>query len=249
MLPSTRIFAADWPTLGADRAALLWGSEWRMHGGQGLEVVPSTGLDLPMPHVLRVTAVGATSGHAFLRKTGLQVPAIGERRFYRWYFRATMPDGLEDQESHPFQDGNASSQSNWLFHVWHNRGGAGRWTPEIRASGNAWPDARWYGPALSNGVTYRFELQLHRTADSIFTLTPRIHDARGALLAGPEAFTNEQGRTGLESFSSRIRNPAELGGLNAGLNGIAGSPQWPFVYGYQAGVAVCARERCGPWTP
>jgi len=222
-----------------------------MLGGQGLDVISSSGLGFPTANVLRVTARGETTGYAFLRKTGLSIPAVGQSNYYRWYFRATMPDGLEDQETHPFQDGNASSQSNWLFHVYHDAG-AGRWRPQLRAAvgSNAYPNDRWSGPALQKNVTYRFELQVARTGSNTFTMNVRIYDQGGTLIHGSSAFTNQSGTTTLASNPTfNFLQLANMEGLNAGNNGIAGSPTWGFVYGYQAGIAVCRGDWCGAYQP
>lgn len=240
-VPNIRLFTADFPTLGRPTG-------WPVVGGQGLEVIPATGLDFPTPNVLRVTALQATTGYAFLRTTGLGEIPVGQSRYYRWYFRFTAPDNLEDQESHPHQDGNASSQSNWLFHVWHNRGGAGRWTPEFRANTQPdWQLSRWNGPTLRKHQTYRFELRVHRFATNGMRLWPRIYTSDGTLLADTDAFKNDRGQV-LTMVDLVLPRPAELGGLNAGLNGIAGQAPFPFVYGYQGGVAVCT-DWCGRWVP
>ena len=220
-----------------------------MLGGQGLEVISSNGLGFPTANVLRVTAEQRTTGYAFLRKTGLPIPEVGESNYYRWYFRATMPDGLEDPESHPFQDGNASSQSNWLFHVYHDAG-AGRWRPQLRPSArsNAYPNDRWSGPALQKHVTYRFEVQLARTGTNTFRMNARIYDEAGTLLHSSNAFSNQTGASTLASNPTfTFSQLANMDGLNAGNNGIAGSPSWPFVYGYQGAIAVCRGDWCGAY--
>lgn len=224
---------------------------WNIQGGQGLEVVSAAGLDFPTANVLRVTALAATTGYAFLRRTGLPIPAVGESRFYRWYLRVTTPNGLEDPESHPMQDGNASSQSNWLFHIYHDGGGAGFWRPQFRpaAAANAYPNDRWNGPALSKNVTYRFELQIQRTATNSFQMHVRVYDAAGALLHGDSAFTNQENTgtlAGNPTFT--FLNLAALDGLNAGCNGIAGAaPPFPFVYSYQGAFAVGSQDWMGPY--
>lgn len=246
----TVIWSSDWSTaLGTTNAALTDGSRWSMVGGQGLEVISATGLNFPTPNVLRVTARGETTGYAFLRKTGLPIPQVGESNFYRWYFRATMPDGLEDPETHPFQDGNAASQSNWLFHVYHSAG-TGMWRPQLRArtDANPWPNDRWSGPALRKHETYRFEVQIARVGPNAFKMNVRVYDAAGAQVHGNESFANDNRTATLASNPTfTFWSLPNLEGLNAGNNGIAGSPTWPFIYGYQAGLAVCRGDWCGPY--
>jgi len=244
------VWSSDWSAgLGLSPSALRDDARWSMLGGQGLEVISSNGLGFPTASVLRVTAEQRTTGYAFLRKTGLPIPEVGESNYYRWYFRATMPDGLEDPESHPFQDGNASSQSNWLFHVYHDAG-AGRWRPQLRPSArsNAYPNDRWSGPALQKHVTYRFEVQLARTGANTFRMNARIYDEAGTLLHASDAFSNQTGAATLASNPTfTFSQLANMDGLNAGNNGIAGSPSWPFVYGYQGAIAVCRGDWCGAY--
>jgi len=253
--PAAVLFHSDFGTgIGSTSAAVRDQNKtlpWNIQGGQGLEVISAAGLDFPTANVLRVTSLAATTGYAFLRRTGIPIPAVGESRFYRWYLRVTTPNGLEDPESHPMQDGNASSQSNWLFHIYHDGGGAGFWRPQFRpaASANAYPNDRWNGPALSKNVTYRFELQIQRTATNSFQMHVRVYNAAGALLHGDSAFTNQENTgtlAGNPTFS--FLNLAALDGLNAGCNGIAGSsPPFPFVYAYQGAFAVGSQDWMGPY--
>jgi hypothetical protein len=43
-------------------------------------------------------------------------------------------------------------------------------------------------------------------------------------------------------------NLANLGGLNAGLNGLGGTEWFPSaVYMYQGAMAVCGNDWCGPY--
>lgn len=251
--PSAVIFSSDWSTaLGTTAAAVQDTGKslpWSLRGGQGLEVISSAGLDFPTANVLRVTAVAATTGYAFLRKTGMPIPGVGQSRFYRWYIRVTTPDGLEDHESHPIQDGNAASQCNWLFHIYHDAG-AGMWRPQVRPAGaaNPFPNNRWFGPPLSKGATYRFEMQIQRTGTTTFQMHVRIYDSAGALLHSDAAFTNEQNTATLANDPTfTFLNVDALDGLNAGCNGIAGSPPWPFVYSYQGGFAVGSVDWIGPY--
>lgn len=244
------IWSADWGTaLGTTNSALSDGSRFSLVGGSGLEVISAAGLGFPTPNVLRVTARAETEGFAFLRKTGLPIPQVGESNFYRWYFRATMPDGLEDPETHPFQDGNAASQTNWLFHVYHTAG-AGMWRPQLRArvDANAWPNDRWSGPALRKNVTYRFEVQIARVATNSFRMNVRVYDEAGALIHGNNAFANENRTATLASNPTfTFWSLPNLEGLNAGVNGIFGTAPFPFIYGYQAGLAVCRGDWCGAY--
>jgi hypothetical protein len=253
------LFASDWSTAtGTSDAALRDTSKplpWTMLGGQGLEVIPSAGLDFPTTNVLRVTAIQATSGFGALRRSGLPVPAVGESRFYRWYSRVAIGDGVAsgDPETHPHQDGQAGSQINWSFNVHHDLGAAGMWTPQLRTQSgiNAWPNHWWTGPALSKNVTYRFELQVHRTGTGTFNLHVRIYDTNGNLLHDDASFRNDNGTATLASRPTlNFNTVSSLDGFNAGLNGLAGSDWFPSrVYMYQGAIAVCGTDWCGPYRP
>jgi hypothetical protein len=253
--PPAVIFHSDWSTaLGTTSAALGDNGKalpWNVVGGQGLEVIQSTGLDFPTTNVLRVTSLEAVGGFAFLRRTGMPIPAVGESRWYRWYIRVTTPNGLEDPESHPFQDGNAQSQANWLFHVYHDGATPGTWRPQFRPAPtvNAFPNDRWNGPDLPKNATFRFELQIHRTATNSFQMHVRVYDAAGTQIHTDASYSNQQ------SSATLATNPtftfltlANLDGLNAGCNGIFGTAPFPFVYGYQGAVAVSGADWLGPYS-
>src|SRR3989304_4472700 len=120
------LFESEWNnSLGNSSTSRTDGGKWDITGGSGLSVISSSGLDFLTTNVLEIKPLEATTGYAFLRKTGMAVPSIGESRYYRWYSRMVATDGLSDTETHPHQDGNAIGDSNWLFHVFHNSGGNG----------------------------------------------------------------------------------------------------------------------------
>lgn len=250
------IFHSDWSTAtGTSQTALMDASKalpWSLLGGDGLEVIPSTGLNFPSANVLRVTATQARTGYAFLRKTGLAIPVIGESRYYRWYTRVAISDrrAPSDPETHPHQDGNAAGGANWLFHVYHDAG-SGRWLPQLRSNAavNAYPSTRWSGPLLSKNVTYRFELQIRRAGANTFQMHVRVYDAGGALIHSDADFRNEANRTLASTPTFTFVNLASMDGLNAGLNGLGGAEWFPSViYMYQGGIAVCADGWCGPYS-
>lgn len=254
--PPAVIFHSDFGTsIGADAASVRDSSKalpWNIQGGQGLEVISAAGLDFPTTNVLRVTSVQASLGYSFLRRSGLPIPAVGESRFYRWYMRVTTPNGLEDPESHPVQDGNAGSQCNWLFHVYHDAETPGMWRPQFRPNGNvnSFPIMRFTGPALPKHTTFRFEMHFHRTGSMVFQMHARIYDATGALIHGDSSWTNDNSTSTLAANPTfNMRDPLALDGLNAGCNGIAGAaPPFPFVYGYQSGFAVGSQDWMGPYS-
>ncbi|MCC7399809.1 MAG: hypothetical protein IT455_22280, partial [Planctomycetes bacterium] len=78
----------------------------------------------------------------------------------------------------------------------------------------------------------------------------RIYDQSGALLHSSNAFTNQTGSTTLASNPTfTFLQLSNMEGLNGGNNGIAGSPSWPFVYGYEGAFAICRNTWCGSYQP
>jgi hypothetical protein len=248
------LFASDWSSAtGITSAALMDAGKslpWNLIGGQGLEVVPSAGLDFPTANVLKVNVLQVTSGFGLLRRTGLPTLQLGASRYYRWYSRVTIPDGVStsDPETHPHQDGNAGSQTNWSFNVYHNAGG-GTWRPQLRHSVGPWPNNRWTGPALSKSATYRFELQVQRVSETTFNMHVRIYGSNNVLLFDDDDFRNDNGTATLASNPTFAFNSvANTDGFNAGLNGLAGTDWHPSaVYMYQGGIAICATTWCGAY--
>lgn len=249
------IFASDFATaVGTSDSALRdtgKSSPWNIVGGTGLEVIASTpALDFPTTNVLRVTALSATNGYARLFRNGLAPVAIGNSRYYRFYFRATFPDGVDDDQSHPIEDGNAR---NWAFSILHNLGGNGFYTPYIGVDGGAnGSNYRWYLPALQKAVTYRFEVQIHRLTAAGFNLHVRAYAPNNPTPVVTDAdVLNEPRNTALSASPTLLFGDASrLADFWAGLNGLAGTNWHPStVYGYQGGFAVSDSDWCGPYVP
>jgi hypothetical protein len=203
-----------------------------------------------------MTATSVRQGFAIIRKTGMPLPVVGEIRAYRWYIRMMQPDGLIDYQTHPIQDGNNASTTNWMFIVYNGGGGSGipngRWQPQF------WPDGdpvqnnrRWYAPILNKNETYRFELQIVRSGANTFNMHVRIYDAAGTLIADDDDITNIGSTLRLsQNPTFTFPNLAWLDGLNAGNNGIGSLPaNSNFTYAYQGGFAVCSGDWCGPYVP
>lgn len=254
--PAGVLFNSDFSTAFGNSSAALRdtgkANPWDLVGGQGLEVIAATGLDFPCANVLRVTAVAASSGFATLRNANMPLPANGQSRWYRFYARYTFPDGLEDQQTHPVQDGGAGSQINWEWAVLHNLGGNGRFTPSLQLhSNNPFADYRWNPTPLNKNQTYRFEWQILRVSDTTFQLHVRVYDSAGTLVLSDANYRNEGGTRTLAAVPTPtllFNNVNNLDGLNAGCNGISGSaPPFPFVYGYQSAFAVSGTDWIGPY--
>lgn len=259
------VFHSDWSTaLGTSDNAIMDNGKskpWTLAGGNGLAVVSSAGLDFPTTNALRVTALGSTSGFALLRVTGLPVPGVGQSRYYRWYSRMVLPDDVEpnDDETHPHQDGNAASDSNWLFHVYHDAPMANHWMPQFRGEA-AFPNDRFggntgvapIGPQLQKNVTYRFEVKITRTGTSTFTMDVRVYDSAGVLLYDGDDFQNQVRTATINTRTFNVNNLGNLGQFNAGLNGLgtgSTAPWYPSsVYMYQGAVAISGTDWLGPYS-
>lgn len=239
------LFESAWSTaLGNSANAVSDGGKWNIVGGQGGEVVASTGLGFPTANVLRVPWSG---GWVLPRKTGLPIPAVGESRYYRWYMRLTIPDGVSDSQTHPVQDGNAGSQINWAFAIRHNDAGPGAFVVQYQLhTNNGWPNYQWSGPTLQKNVTYRYELHLYRNAAGTFQIHPRIYDAAGTLLADDDDYHAADNTATLASSPSFSFNDVNnLDGLNSGCND--GSQPETGTYGYESGFCVRSDAWCGPY--
>lgn len=247
----TPLFFSEWPTTGTSDAAITDSDKWddiNSPGGTGLEVIAATGLDFPTTNCLRVSALQASLGYAFLRVSDMPTLAVDSRRYFRGYLRiaAATSAAVADPETHPHQDGNAASQINWGIWVYHNLGGAGKWTPQVRpqASANAWPNDRWQSDtALDKDATYRWEVMIHRTATATFKMETRWYTSVGEAVLTSINFFNQNSTLNLEEYVASqvfaLPNVASLTGLNAGLNGLSGTDYYPgIVYCYQGAIAV-----------
>jgi hypothetical protein len=250
------VFTSDFSTaLGTSSAAVTDGGRWNIQAttAETMRIISSAGLGFPSSNVMEMIATSARQGFAIIRKTGMSIPAIGESRYYRWYIRVAMPDGLSDYNTHPIQDGNAASQTNWMFLV-IGQGGpgsvpAGHYQPEFWANSAPYPNQRWYGPDLPKNQTYRYELQIHRVDATQFRMHVRIYNSSGTLVADDDDFRNyDVGITLATNPLFPLTAAANLDGLNAGNNGIANLPaNSNFTYAYEGGFAVCSGDWCGPY--
>jgi hypothetical protein len=196
-----------------------------------------------------VIATASRSGWSELRHTALPVPTAGQSRFYRWYMRITMPDGLQDDQTHPVQD---NYLENWGFIIYNGGGGGGvpngMWRPEFWSLNTGWPNDRWRGPNLAKNQTYRIEMHVERTGTSTYRMHVRIYNSAGTLVVDDGDFSNN-GNTALLSTNPTLRlgSVSALNGITAGNNGIGDNPTFPFTVSYQAGFAVCANTWCGAY--
>jgi len=254
---------ADWSyALGTGTPAISDNSNFGTVGGLGLEVISAAGLGFPaeMANVLSVTPQESNGGYAFLRKTGLGTLAVGESEYRRWYCRVESTADIyvsdpDDGETHPFQDGNANGDSNWLFHVWHSDpGGVGGWTPEFRGHVGGGILQRYRFGALAYGAVHRFERKVTRTSTTEFTMDARCYDTDDStLLAASGAAWDSEFEAGTmadRTFTIRPGYEDVFGdGQNAGINGL-GTGNWSgaTLYMRQGGLAMRRSDWCGPYT-
>jgi hypothetical protein len=256
-VPSDVLFFSDWRAArGNSEAAVTDGRKWNVlsrGASETMKVVPAKGLDFPSQNVFQMTATERMQGFGIIRKTGMAIPAVGESRFYRWYFRMMQVDDIADYQTHPIQDGNDAKVANWMFIVYN--GGAdsgiarGHWQPQFWAHHSNEINSRWYGPVLAKRQTYRFELQIHRTGDSSYLMHIRVYDHAGSLIADDSGFRNYN-KTALLASNPvlRFNNVRYLDGLNAGNNGIVPPAPFPFIYAYEGCFAVRRDDWCGAYT-
>jgi hypothetical protein len=241
----TPVFFSDWATQtpGTTAAAKTDSSKWNYGTPIGGSVVASTGLGFPatMANVF-LAPWNTASGWAFLRKTDMSVPAVGDSRYYRWYFRMVIADGTADNQTHPVQDGFDAPSSNWEF-VPTNTGAAGTWRPDIWYNAASYPGKRWESNTqLNKNQTYRFEVRITRTATTTFTSSFRVYNSSNTLVLDDSNFMREDSG-GSVNLSSQPSLPfvaaANLAGLNAGTND-TGSEAGD--YAYEGGFAVCDNQ-------
>jgi hypothetical protein len=248
------LFFSDWRTArGNSLQAVTDGGKWTFVSAeydQTMNIIASTGLDFPTANVYHVLMTASRSGWSELRHTALPVPAAGQSRYYRWYMRISMPDGLVDDQTHPIQD---NYLENWGFIVYNGGGGAGvpngMWRPEFWSLNSGWPHDRWRGPNLQKNQTYRIEMHIDRTGTTTYRMHVRIYNSANALVADDSAI-RDNANQGLLSAAPTLTlgNVNALNGITAGNNGIGNNAPFPFTYGYQGGFAVCADTWCGPYS-
>lgn len=254
----TPVFQSDWASGARDD-----GGAWNVFTGQATKtpVVESTDLDFPTPNVLRVQYIDTVSGSEVLRATGLGTPEEGDVRWYRWYYRLVIADGVseEDQETHPIQDGASAGSSNWMFKVYHDgpssKGtAAGTWVPHFHVQSTTSPgpsNNRFDGPALDKHTTYRFAFGVTITGATTFTCQARVYSDAGTLLYTEDDFTDTSNPSiTLGDVTVTANNMAYFDGINAGGNGLGGTDWYATdpIYDYQGAFAVCDNQGVpGAW--
>ena len=263
---SAVLFESDWSTaLGNSTAAMRDTNKpipWTQHGVNGLaEVINADGLDFPTINVLKSQVRLNGQGNA-VRKTGLGIYGIGESRFFRVYFRTVQPDRVNsthDSNTHPHQDGNGISlnNTNWAFNVDVYRPSnvygtiAGNWQLRFQTLGQppTWPNTEWRLNNLPKNTTFRIEWQITRLSNTTITIADiRVYNSSDVLLYTSVDFWNTNNSTNLASYDivARIVNESDLGGFNAGNNGLTAPDAEDILY-YQGAICIRDDDWCGAY--
>jgi len=249
-------FTTAWAdSTGSSSTALRDGTTWDSVSGSNtnVSVIASTGLDFPSTNVLSVQTLwnGLGSSSRTIRKTGLGTPAISDTRYYRFYLRVTVPDGIEMGTPHPVQDGFDAATSNWLFEM-RQGDTAGKYTPVLQSRSTAFPNTRYAVlNGLDRGETYRIEIRITRTGSTTYTQSIRIYDSTGTLALDDSDFLNQTG-TGATALSTQptftLNDAAYLDGFTMGTNGAfqgSVSGDHPLQFCYQGAAAISDADWCG----
>jgi hypothetical protein len=246
--PVNSVFFSDWSTvaLGTNNSAVSDGGKWNLIGGFGQQVVATTGLDFPSAKVCKFVANRSNLGFALNRRSGMPVPAVGSTRYYRWYVRMTFPDALVGNGDHPWQDGNAVGDCNFIIGVHYgsdagpSRNGQWQIGATFLTNANGQFDN---GPWLNKGQTYRVEVELARLTATTYEFDIRVYDSANTLLfTGADFPADGGGGTIATRGPWTFRNVNNLDGFNCGTNDFeaAGNDWWTssFDYSYQGCFAV-----------
>ena len=238
------VFASDFGTeIGATTVALTDGGRWNgthhnlLDGTGSVVNASSEGLtNWPSTNALKIRPINNSS---FIpRAQGWNEPAVGESLYFRWYVR--VEDGHGQQ--HNIQPV-TSSNVPYYFNI-TDRGGSDwqQWW-DTRLSG----DWSRYTLDLSHGITYRFELQIRRTATSTMTMHARTYLASNdSLIATDIDYVNSvSSGTMADSFAIATRNFSSINTLQAGTNGTDAGIGFPFTHSYQGAFAICEITWCG----
>ena len=248
------LFESEWNySTGTNDTVVRDGGKWNTAGAnnQLTGVVQSAGLDFPTTNALEIVVNSAGLGRV-IRYTGLPVLGVGENRYYRWYFRVTVPDDLNstvgDAGTHPIQDGNAIGDSNWAFNVGFDYDNGGIWYMDFNILNISYPLNRWWVPTLQKNVTYRFELNLYRNNETHFQMHPRVYASNGTLLYDDGDFTHTDSSNTLAQLNPffPIRYIDNTNGLNSGFNGLTSPSRQETLY-YEAAFCVRDDTWCGPY--
>lgn len=249
------------------RAQILWSSDWSRgtlnDGGRWPHVfapqnmfvaaAPALGFPSAMANVLGIRCVDPAAGLVVGRfDAGWGVPAVGEHRYFRWYWRYSLSTPDTDDMN---------------LHFMLPEPNTGIWaiqsSPVINGNYNVrfatdYPPQHQFGaqPNLAPDIVYRFEAHFHRTAVNAFLFEARIFNADGSRYNGTDQLAcNGLGRhpahVGTPTTPITLADPNDFNGLRGirlaheGGGGGFGGTQNDVVY--FGGWAVSAVDWIGPY--
>lgn len=263
------LFFADWATQsGNSTTAFSDGGKFDLLTDTGgiasCEVITPTGLGFPtnMAKVVRIGPLPSEvdSGPIGRKTSGIAIPAVGESLYYRWYYRHMQPEVLYgDFQTHPFQDGNAQGDTNWMWLVYHYgmsepsypfTPASNQWCIGPQFNATAFPNLRTFAPPLQRALTYRVEQRIHRIGATTFNYYLRVYDEATSMdvpVVSEVDLVKENGAA-WDNPTLTFHNVNNLAGINFGNNGIGSNapvPPWPILHSYQGGLAVTSDDYCG----
>lgn len=260
--PEGVLFDSDWATAtGTTVNALGDGGLWTDVNPDGmLEVVATTGLGFPagMANCLKVRLVtGGNSGE--VTAVGVwNVPAIGEKLFYRIYFRNDVANEQGDQlvSFHPWElnSGLAAFAYEWSTNALANGTCQCRFRFEDTGDG---VEPHWQRVVPENPEeminkfeVYRLELMLERTDTNLWIAEPRVYNDANELLYDKNNMYNDNGSETLTAFLARggrfIIDPQYMDEMLVGSSGGA----WSFTedqFIYWGGFMIRSDDWCGAY--
>jgi hypothetical protein len=273
----TPAFFSDWASVSPGTSSGITGDagKWTL-GGVGHEVVATTGLGFPatMTNCIKVNAKFERSGWCAWLKQGLSAPAAGTTRYYRVYARMDFDDRCTGNGDHPWQDGNAVGDSNYIISVHYGTGQngdeipprTGQWQvgPVILESGSTIYFDN--GPWLDHTTVYRLEWAVERIDATTYDFAMRVFDDATSTSVPIYDDADFPADTGGGTLATRgpwtFKNAAYQEGITGGINdfemgaGPTGNGDWwtssaqDFTYGYQGGYALVDRVEsiaAGEW--
>lgn len=254
--------------LGSAQTDLQDGTYWdgNYTNNGGAEVVASTGTDFPADaNVLRFTPQISTAGAFIIEKESLGTPAVGDSRYYRWYWRHMWPytGDTDADNTHPIQDGTGGIGGiSWYWDI-HTLSGDTTFDcgfgVAVSNGENSFSNSAWRMlTALDKDTVYRFEVRVHRISTTTFNLHARVYLGDSTtILYDDSDFTNSNGGNTssladtptltFRAAGSGVDGADTLSLIKAGCNGIINSVVSTEHFADQTGFAISDEGWIGPY--
>lgn len=267
------LFQSDWQGRNTGTASidLSDGNLWTEIGNGSstgaalvdrMEIVSAAGLGFPAG-LENVFAAKAPNGDSYAQlwvgpnDPNLPAWSDGDHRYYRYYRRFVLPDGLGDNGFHDFESTGAGFFAGEIYNSPFNAGGgatpSGQFIHWYALNGS---DRYYLGDEvdpiyLLRDHTYRIELHMQRLSSTTMIFEPYVYDdvvSTTVPLYGPADFHRNIGAR--ESLADDpvvgYTDGDEVRSLKVGNNGVNhGSSN--AVFGYFGCIMVRAAGMCGPW--